>query len=399
VRPSLWVLYVEPLLGVIAFSVAVGTYAAVNLIAATSYNDFTVFIESARALRHGLDVYQRSLPPGPGPGFNLNAPAAVLFFVPLSYLPDAAALRLWTVVAIALFLLASYWIAKSVVPPRFVSVAAAILLWQPVIIALLLGQISAVLMVVVTAAWIADRTDRPLRAGVLVGVAIAAKPFLAPLGAYALWRRSPRLIAGICVGAAAVLVAGLAAVGVDGYRSWIAAIGQVSWIGHVANASLDGLLTRTLSVTPEVLRTTPVMLLPGLVQPLWWAGIVVVAGIAVLTIAGSDDLDRAWAIVLIGSLLVSPLGWTYYATMFAGPLLAVALKAPMRERVLIAAGYACLLLPPMPSPPFGAVGVLLRGSIYAWGLVLTFAAVALTATTVRAREEIEGSRRKSSVYF
>src|SRR5207237_578541 len=94
----------EPVLGSIAFSVALATFAAVSLIADTSPNDFTVFLESARWLRQGADLYQHPL--RAGPGYNLNTPASVLIFVPFSFLPDAVALRAWTILAIAAYVLA-----------------------------------------------------------------------------------------------------------------------------------------------------------------------------------------------------------------------------------------------------------------------------------------------------
>jgi alpha-1,2-mannosyltransferase len=379
VRPSVWTLYLEPILAVIAFSVMVSTIATVSVIADTAPNDFTVFMESARWLRQGVNAYQHPLQSGPG--YNLNAPAAVVLFVPFSYLPDAAALRIWTALTIATYVAASYLIAQALIPGRFASVAAAVLLWQPAIISLLLGQISAALMLIVTAAWVADRANRPLRAGLLIGIAIAAKPFLAVFAAYAVWRRSKAFAGGLCLGIAVAVGVGLAAVGVAGYQSWFAAFREVSWTAHVANASLQGVLARTLSVTPDFLHASPLVGRPELVQPLWWAGVALVGIVGLLVLVRTEDRDRVWAIMLIGSLLVSPLGWAYYATVFAGPLLAVALGAPTRARVTIAAGYACLLLPPLTFPWLGAPGVLIFGSIYAWGLVLMFAGVAMASFT------------------
>src|SRR5262245_477573 len=98
-RPSSWALYVEPVIGILAIAVALSTFAAVVTIAHTARNDVTVFLESARALRQGVDLYPR--PVLSGPGYNLNPPAVILLFVPFSYLPDAYALYLWTALAIA----------------------------------------------------------------------------------------------------------------------------------------------------------------------------------------------------------------------------------------------------------------------------------------------------------
>ena len=376
-RLSWWALYGEPVLGILALAVAASTFAAVSEIADTAPNDFTVFLESARWLRHGGDLYQRPLQSGPG--YNLNTPAVVLAFVPLSFLSDAWALRLWTALALAAYALAAYWIARALAPGRTVSLAGAILLSQPAIASLLLGQIGAVLMLAITAAWLADRDDRPLPAGLLLGVAIGAKPFLIVLAGYAVWRRSRALAAGLTAGVLGVTMVGVAAAGLAGFRSWLGAIGQISWSAHVANASLHGLLTRTLSTTPDILHATPLAVRPELVQPLWWASVALVCFVCVRALVRTRSRDTAWALLLVGSLLVSPLGWVYYGTIFAGPLLAVAVSATGRARILIAAGYACLLVPPLLVPALGAIGVLVLGSIYAWGFLLLFIGVAVHA--------------------
>lgn len=373
-RPSWWALYAEPVLGILGCIVVLGTFAAVGRIADTRPNDFTVFLESARWLRQGADLYQRPLQSGPG--YNLNTPAAILLFVPFSYLPDALALRLWTVLAIAAYTLAAWWIARAAAPGRMVSVAATVLLCQGAISSLLLGHLGAPLMLLVTAAWVADRGDRLFRGGLLIGVAVGAKPFLAVVGAYAIWRRSRALAAGLGTGFALVVVAGLALGGMSAYRSWFAALGTISWTGHVLNGSVLGLLTRTLSATPIVLHATPVVDAPQLVQPLWWVSVAAVAAIGGRALLRTRDRDAAWALVLVASLLASPLGWVYYAPIAAAPLVAVALKASTSiVRAMMAAGYACLLIPPAGST--GGVGTLVHGSIYTWGLLLLFAGVVL----------------------
>jgi Glycosyltransferase family 87 len=376
-RASWWPLYAEPVLGIVACSVALATFATVSLISDTFPNDFSVFLESARRLRAGADLYQAPL--RAGPGYNLNTPAVVLAFVPFSFLADAVALRIWTLLAIAGYALGAYWIAREVAPARTVTVSAAVVLSQPAITSLLLGQIGAALMLLVTAAWVADRRNRPWLAGCLLGLAIGAKPFLVVCAAYVVWRRLRALALGVCAGLAAATAIGWLAAGFAGFRSWLAALEQISWSAHVANGSLFGLFTRTLSTTPEVLHATPIALRPELVQPLWWTAAAIVGVVLVRTLIVTRDLDRAWAVALAASLLVSPLGWVYYATIFAGPLAAVALTATTRSRLLLAAGYVCLLVPPLAGPPLGRIGVLLFGSIYAWGFLFVLAGVAMDA--------------------
>ncbi len=382
---SWWSTYGEPVLGVVACVVALATLSVVARAPGTLSNDFVVFLSSARWLRQGADLYQH--PPLPGPGYNLNTPALTLLLLPFSFLSDGVAFRLWTVVAVAAYLVSAVWIARTVAAGRTATIASMMFISQPVIAALLLGQVAGLLTLVMTAAWIADREDRPLLAGGLLGAAIAAKPFLGVFVPYLLWRRSPRAIGGAAVGAAGVLTAGWIAAGVTGYRSWLAALARISWTGHTLNASVLGLLTRTLDATPAVLHVTPVVVRPDLVQPLWWASVLVVVAAAGRALARTRDIDRAWALLVAGGLLISPLGWMYYLTLLTGPAVAVIGRRPAWARAALVAAYACLLVP---SPAFstaGAVRTLAIGSTFNWGLLLLFIGLAGGAP---ARERLSG---------
>jgi glycosyl transferase family 87 len=255
-----------------------------------------------------------------------------------------------------------------------------------VVTSVLLGQIGAVLTLLITAAWLADRDDRLMRAGVLMGAAIGVKPFLAVFGAYALWRRSRSMLAGLSLGFAATLLVSLLAAGVSGFQSWVGALGKISWSAHVVNGSLQGLFTRIFAINDPVLHATPLVVRPHWVQPVWWASvaIVVVLGARALVLTRSRDI--AWSLVLVGSLLISPLGWEYYGTIFAGPLIAAALAARRPAQILIAAGYVCMLTPPI-TVPLGVVGILLFGSIYTWGFLLIYAGVVIA----RGEDDVAGS--------
>src|SRR5262249_52442499 len=52
--------------------------------------------------------------------------------------------------------------------------------------------------------------------------------------------------------------------------------------------------------------------------------------------ARNGDVDRAWVLGLLASLLASPLGWLYYLPFVAGPLLAMARRGDLSPRAWIA---------------------------------------------------------------
>ena len=74
--------------------------------------------------------------------------------------------------------------------------------------------------------------------------------------------------------------------------------------------------------------------------------------------------------MVVSSLLVSPLGWVYYAPIVTGPLIAVFRKSTVPARLTLAAGYACLLVPPISSASLGAADTVTLRSAYNWALLI-----------------------------
>ena len=111
--------------------------------------------------------------------------------------------------------------------------------------------------------------------------------------------------------------------GWDAHRSWIAGLSAVSWEWVAMNASVLGFLKRVLAPS---LYYEPLLEAPGLIAPVWLllSGAI---GVVTLAVAAADSgeraVDRAFALLLLAALLVSPLGWTYYWWLALGPMVAV----------------------------------------------------------------------------
>jgi hypothetical protein len=346
--------------------------------------DFYTFWDSARSLRAGIDPYiGHSL--RAGAGYNLNPPFVLLLFVPFSWFPLVSAFVLWTVVSLIGYAVSAWAIAREVAPRATVELVALVLISQTTFSGLQLGQPVALVMMVLTAAWIADRRASPYTAGVLLGVAMAAKLFLGLFVFYAIGRRSARLVAGIVTGFGAAVAIGLIPAGIAGYQSWFTVLGRVTWAAHLANASLLGFLTRILTIPPSDLRVTPLLIRPDLVQPLWYTSVAIVVGVAAWRAERSRDIDAVWLMTLVASFLCSPLGWCYYLPLAAGPSARLAFKGSRFAKALIAGGYACFLVPYtiLVLHPLGRLATLTLGSVYLWGAALWFAAGALPQTRRR----------------
>lgn len=332
--------------------------------------DFGSFMGSGRAVREGLDPY------GVYPGLtfrlqlaefeswnhNLNPPVSLLLFEPLSRLEPVAAFRLWWAVTVAsyaaiVWLLVARYAPRAPLLPALACFAAAGF-WDT----LILGQIYVPLALCAVSAWLLLERGRPLAAGLLIGVVVAVKPnFLVWPGLLFLaghWR------AAFACGASATALTLLPALiwGTEVYRLWLALIaGNADRLVFLTNASLPGLFQR-FGLDMAGLAAA-VALLAGLA---WWAR------------RTRPDPLRASAFGLLAALLASPLAWIHY-TLFLLPLFFRMRPGDPAGRWALAGAVALLIVPVpvllgrfMAAPAWQQATL---GSIYAWALLLLFAAL------------------------
>jgi hypothetical protein len=376
-RPPLWFrLYVEPAVVVaacISFGVA---FSLVLWPTEMTRADFYTFWDSARWFREGVDPYfGHQL--RPDSGYNLNPPALLFLFLPFSYWPLPVAFPVWTIVGLLAYALASVQLARTLRLSTGL-VLCGLLISQASFAAFQLGQLTPLLLPLFTGAWLADRSGRPWIAGVLLGIVIAAKPFFGVFGLYALTAKQPlRLTAGIILGASGLWGLGLLAGGIDVYRSWILALRQVTYASHLANASLLAVVNRELTIPPNGVLITPVAVRPDWVFAIWCAAVALLVAIAAAARIAfrADDHDRLWLLFGVSALLISPLGWGYYAPLLAGPLIGRWESGSSEARVWLALGYLATCVPyTLLQRPFGTASTLIFASIYTWGFVAWFLA-------------------------
>lgn len=355
-------LYVEPLLLLLA-AMSVGLIFTVVLRPpAKNEADFYVFWDAARWYREGVDPYLGHAL-RPGAGYNLNAPAFLLLFLPFSYLPLRLAFVAWTLAGLGTCWVATRSIAAVLTIRKPFLLFCGLLISQVTFLALYMGQVAPFLLPLFTWAWIADRRNRPWTAGLLLGVLIGAKPFLGVFGIYALlFRRSRPLTVGICVGAAALWVLGFMVGGPSVYRSWFFVLQNVTWPAHLANGSLLAVVTREFATTHS-----------AWVTPIWSSTLIVVAGLAVLALRRITDRDQAWLLVGVCSCLLSPLGWAYYAPLLTGPVVSQWQTSSRFTRVWLALGCAFFCIPfTILVNLRNTTAIFLLGSAYTWGFLAWF---------------------------
>jgi len=283
------------------------------------------------------------------PNGNLNPPAAGVLFAPLAWFTPSTAFLLWTLANVIASAWAVWRIARVLqVPWPLLAIATALLTGS--LATLRMGQLSGLLFALVSAAWLADRRGSTRNAGLLLGVAMAFKPFL---GVFVVgWLMLTRWTAVIAalIAIAAVSMIGLV-FGTERYIEWVQLLRSINWYDQPMNASIRGLVA-----------------IHG--WPLWVNEIFVAAvALATLIAVRRAPIDAAWLMLLSSSILLSPLGWVYYTPLLVGPAVAVGVNSP-RARPLLIVGALCLMSPYPPILPW----------IFGWGTLLIFAAALLRPT-------------------
>lgn len=206
-----------------------------------------------------------------------------------------------------------------------------------------LGQVSQWIAFTYLLAWWAVRRGRPAAAGAALGLACTLKLFP---GVMVLWlavtRRWRAVAVAVAVYAAAAIVM-TARFGLDSWRVFFAAQGEVAnaWVANVANQSLHGVAQR--------LWASPACELPGRVasEALALSSLVAVA----MLVFGARQARRApasdltFASFALLSVLTSQWAWQHYNVLLALPALitAAGLRAAWpAQRTLVWAGVAVL---------------------------------------------------------
>jgi hypothetical protein len=198
----------------------------------------------------------------------------------------------------------------------------ALLVYFPTYTALTLGQVTFYTLLPLAGAWLAARRGHDRLAGILVGVAVGLKVFVALLVIFFALQRRWRVVAWSVVTILFTVLVTLPFVGVGAYIQYFAVIRTVTWFGNSWNASYAAVITRVLGGSENV----PLVNLPALAR-----GLVLLCSTATLLWlalvtrpkpgAGHSlaRFDLGYGLTLTVMLLVSPLGWMYYFPLLLFP--------------------------------------------------------------------------------
>jgi hypothetical protein len=352
-------------------------------------NDFGKFYYAAVRWRSGASLYDstiatRMLVEGTWMEFpNLNPPHFHLLLLPFIFWSLPTATILWTGANAAAGLCAGAIVIRAlrirVLAWQILPAACVILLSSATGAILLTGQYTGLLLLPITIAWRAARQGHWSVCGAVLGVLIGVKPFLAlfvpALIITGRWRAIWMLLFSVVV----CFAVGVLVFGWSPYLEWLATLRSVSWPWATMNASLMAVLSRAFGASPYF---TAAVLRPSVVGGLWMAGSLLVGGISL--VVARRSIDHMFAAIVLGSLLVSPLGWVYYLWLALPGCLALwSFRAPLGAWL----GLAILCVPLFALRWWqpGALATLTIGSSYAWATLALWIAVVSSGSGGRPR--------------
>jgi hypothetical protein len=369
----------------------------IDAIGRTPDNDFSKAYWSTVVFLRGGDMYgiNPSTQCGEWNGkpiflWNLNPPHFHLIILPFAVLPIYPALALWLLINILClyFSLRAIRHELQLTETQWQFTLVGVLAFAGTTASLLSVHCSFLLMFLVTRMWLAARQERFTSAGLYLGVAMSVKPFLLMLLPYFLLRRRWKTFFAAITMSLICFALGAAVFGVDALLAWREKLSSsTSWCWQFQSGSLYGLLARTLTRNPmgECLFDCP----PSLV-PLLWLALGVPIGLVTLAVSCIEkapaEVDRSLSILLVASLLLSPLGWAYYFCLPLGPIAAVVqnwwrseANATRASRVLLLAAALGLVCPLSLCRLFqpSALATVLLGNLYSYCVLAVWVALLL----------------------
>jgi alpha-1,2-mannosyltransferase len=342
-----------------------------TLYSGASDSDFEIFYDAARSWREGGTPY-----PTTTTGPNLTLPHVMPVFRALSYAPFPVALTLWLIASVAAAWMAVRMTRRTIGltmgPSLRILATVLALVSLPAMQQLRQAQVGWLLMALFTLAWLWTREDRNrIGAAMLIGALITVKSFFLLWIPYWMLRRRWREAGTAVLSAGVIVAAGVLILGPAMWREWQAMAAHV-WFGNAENASIMGVLARTLGRHPPAW--------------LWALAVLPVVAVAIRRIQQSpEDTDRDWALVCGAAFLLSPIGWRYFECLWLAPLIAVVHARGWQWRDLIL--LAVLAYVPASHETFApgsALAVvrpwwlqLTTGSIACWSLLGVWAAIAV----------------------
>jgi Glycosyltransferase family 87 len=252
--------------------------------------------------------------------YNAHPPASVLLALPFAGLRYRDAHFAWNLTMLLLFAATVALIVRGLRLPFHVGsllpTIVLVLYCFPLDHQIAQGQLNLVLLFLITLCWTFDRNDWPWLAGMTLGLAAGLKLFPAFLFLYFLMRANWIALVAGGIGFVSISAAALLLFGQDAFSDYFRVVlpslehYRSSW----SNLSLTGFWLRTCNPGHGE------RVIPLAHSPLGaWVGMCSTTALVTLLVAWGcrglrkrTDPDWAFALGLVGMLLVSPITWNHY---------------------------------------------------------------------------------------
>jgi len=282
--------------------------------------------------------------------------------------------------------------------------ATLVLCSFPVLRAASLGQVQVWINALFALACLGWAGGRPLAAGALLGLVVLLKPQFALFGAWGLWRRQWRFLAGFCGVLAAGLALSLHRFGWDMHVAYLRVLRSLARTGEAfhANQSFNGVLNRLLQTGPSLeWNANGFPAYHPLVHHGTTVASVMLLGACAAWLHTAERLPARPPLLelqaaALAFTLASPIAWEHHYGIVPPVILAafVAMQAMRARQLAVPLAAAWFLLATPVSPLFerwaGGPGGLLLSSQLAGALLL------LAVTLVLVRRSHQGRSTNGS---
>jgi hypothetical protein len=290
-----------------------------------------VYTEHAQSIPRHLGS-----PPNPIKSIDYNAhpPTSVLLAVPFAQLSYADAVLAWNTVSLLALLGSLVIVARVLAVPTnlYLPILALLTFCHPLYGNLHSGQLTLILVLLVTAIWALERSGKSATAGFLIGIAATIKLFPAYLATYYIARGQIRPLRAAIISFATITLLTLLVLGMDTYHDYIRVVlpHQTKFRSFGYNLSIAGFWHKLFDPEGERRCMSPLWACPVLAR--WAIGI---SDLVVTLMVGAlahrartpAQRDLAFAAFVIAMLLVSPVTWDISLPLLLVPIAVIARDA------------------------------------------------------------------------
>jgi hypothetical protein len=401
--PQVWVSLLWSALGIWGWAYFGPMWVSALQPGSARINDFYQDWGSARNYLTGLPVYTThtmsiprhlGLPSNPIPSIEHNAhpPTSVLLALPLALFSYPHAVLAWNVISLIALAVSLWLVARELVLPctMLLPAAALLSLCHPVYGNVYQGQLTLILVLLVTGIWAFERSGQLSLAGILLGLAAAIKLFPLYLVVYFLARGRFRVLITVALALLVLSVATALVLGVDTYRDYLRIVlpEQAKFRSFSYNLSIAGFWHKLFNPVTETGPVVPLWSCPLLAH---WGTITsdfattVIVVLLAYSARTRAQQEIAFATAVTCMLLVSPVTWDFSLPLLLVPIAVMVRSAKRSEsRWMPAALILILAIVWIPQNMLTEVARAGRSfSVYPWTFMLgapSFKFYALLAT-------------------